>query len=105
MTMETSPGPTGTLCTLTGRGGLAAAAGSLNPAIDSASGAQPESAIAHDHVMVGWNDVNAIRLDDGSIVDQLDRHCRGFGEEFYQQALVFGIQMLDHHEAHTCVIR
>ena len=64
---------------------------------------QIEDSIADAQVLIGRNDVNAVRFDGHGILCLHDLHARVLGHEFRQQTRVGGRQVLDDNESRSAV--
>src|SRR5215470_273260 len=66
---------------------------------------QAQRAVCDRHVRVGWDDINAVRFDAHAIIDLLDRHVGGSGQQFSENAFARGVEVLHEDEGHTRVVR
>ena len=64
---------------------------------------QIEDSVADAQVLIGRNDVNAVRLNGHGVLRLNDLHARVLGHEFRQQTRVGGRQVLDDDESRSAV--
>src|SRR5262245_2190315 len=66
---------------------------------------QAQRAFCDGHVRVGWDDINAVWFDAHTMLDFLDRHVGGFGQQFSENAFARGLEVLHEGEGHASVVR
>src|SRR5262245_8969281 len=66
---------------------------------------QAQRAVCDRHVRVGWDDINAVWFDAHAMLDHLDRHVGGSGQQFSENAFARGVEVLHEDEGHARVVR
>jgi hypothetical protein len=67
-------------------------------------GLELETALVEGHAGIGGDDVDAVGPNLHAVLDFMDRHGGGAGEDFAQQAGMFWGEVLDQDEGHACVL-
>ena len=65
---------------------------------------QVQHSVQNGQILVGWNDVDPIRLDLQAILDLKNLHRRGPRKQLDQHALVRRVQVLNDHESHSALL-